>query len=59
MQSIKYTYINLGKVNVLVSVHVYIYICIYVYMYVNLYFTGKQGNEPESPIFYFNRKKRL
>ena len=36
----------------------YMNIYIYVYMYVNLYFTGKQGNEPESPIFYFHRKKK-
>ena len=32
------------------------YVCAPV-MYVNLDFKGKQGNEPERPLFYFHRKK--
>ena len=26
-------------------------------IHVNLAFKGKQGNDPESPLFYFHRKK--
>ena len=32
-------------------------VCVCVCVHVNLDFNGKQGNKPESPLFYFHRKK--
>ena len=33
------------------------YACAHTHTHVNLDFEGKQDNEPESPLFYFHRKK--
>ena len=40
-----------------VYVCVFMHACVHTCVHVNLDLKGKQGNEPESPLFYFYRKK--